>query len=75
MGAHMSGAYFNPALVIGAVAAQKMTPQKAGGYIVAQLVGAFAAGGMGVAGMQRPSWHSEPNTVLNGTLRWFAQEL
>lgn len=46
MGAHMSGAYFNPALVVGAVAAQKMTPQKAGGYMAAQLVGAFLAGGV-----------------------------
>jgi glycerol uptake facilitator-like aquaporin len=46
MGAHMSGAYFNPALVAGAVVAQKMTPQKAGGYLVAQLTGAFIAAGM-----------------------------
>jgi MIP family channel proteins len=41
---HVSGGHFNPAVTVAAVVDGRTTPQDAVGYIVAQIVGALAAG-------------------------------
>jgi len=42
----VSGCHINPAVTVAMVVARKMNPQEAGGYIVAQFLGAIAAGGV-----------------------------
>lgn len=55
---HISGGHFNPAVTLGLVAAGRTSPLDAGPYILAQVVGAIAAGGAlyfiasGVAGFE-----------------------
>jgi aquaporin Z len=41
---HVSGGHFNPAVTIAMAADRRMTPIEAVGYIVAQIIGAIAAG-------------------------------
>ncbi|BCW88163.1 Aquaporin Z 2 [Alphaproteobacteria bacterium SO-S41] len=43
---HISGGHFNPAVTLGLVAAGRASPLDAGPYILAQVVGAIAAGGV-----------------------------
>lgn len=40
---HISGAHINPAITLGLLSIKKITPQVAGGYLVAQCLGAIAA--------------------------------
>src|SRR4051794_28133475 len=40
----VSGCHVNPAVTLGVVLARRMSPREAGGYVVAQLVGAIVAG-------------------------------
>jgi MIP family channel proteins len=44
--AAVSGGHLNPAVTFGALLTGKITPQKAGGYIVSQCLGALAAAAM-----------------------------
>lgn len=41
---HISGGHFNPAVTVAMVLDKRMTPQDAVGYIIAQIIGAIAAG-------------------------------
>ncbi len=43
---HISGGHFNPAVTLGLVAAGRASPLDAGPYILAQVAGAIAAGGV-----------------------------
>jgi aquaporin Z len=43
---HISGGHFNPAITLGLVAAGRANPMDAGPYILAQVVGGLAAGGV-----------------------------
>jgi MIP family channel proteins len=40
---HISGAHFNPAVTFGLLVGQKITPMKAGAYMVAQFIGGILA--------------------------------
>jgi MIP family channel proteins len=41
---HISGGHFNPAVTFGMLLTRRVSPAQAGGYVVAQLAGAAAAG-------------------------------
>jgi aquaporin Z len=43
---HISGGHFNPAVSVAMVVDRRMDPLKAGGYIVAQIIGAIGAAGL-----------------------------
>lgn len=51
---HISGGHFNPAVTLGMIVAGRFDPRNAGGYVVAQLVGAVVAAAviLGVASGQ-----------------------
>ena len=43
VGGHVSGGHFNPAVTLGALLDKRVDPMTAGGYVIAQVVGAVAA--------------------------------
>jgi len=46
VGGHVSGGHFNPAVTLGALLDKRVDPMTAGGYVIAQVVGAVAASGV-----------------------------
>ena len=46
IGGHVSGGHFNPAVTLGALLDKRIDAMNAGGYVVAQVLGAIAASGI-----------------------------